>query len=265
MNILETIIQHKKKEVEELKGLISTKRLEQSIFFRSTPVSLKKYVTRKDKIGVIAEIKRQSPSAGIINETIDVEKLSISYMQAGASALSVLTDKRFFGGSSEDLRIARKFNYCPILRKDFILDEYQVIEARSMGADCILLIAACLTTETCKRLASAAKSLHLEVLLEVRNKEEIDSHTNAYVDIIGVNNRNLKNFKTDITRSEELIEFLPSELIKISESGITEADQIRKLKKLGYDGFLIGGYFMRHEDPGNICKNLIGNYNLTKR
>ncbi|HLV41069.1 MAG TPA: indole-3-glycerol phosphate synthase TrpC [Brumimicrobium sp.] len=260
MNILEQIVDYKRKVVQETRELNPVKRLEQSIFFETTPVSLKTYLTREDKVGVIAEIKRSSPSTGVINNQIDVEKLSINYMQAGASALSVLTDTKYFGGSNIDLEIARKNNFCPILRKEFIIDEYQIIEAKSIGADCILLIAACLTPQECKTLAAFAKSLNLEVLLEVQAKEEIDSYVNPYIDIIGVNNRNLKDFTTNISNSIELLEFLPKELVKISESGIKTAEQMLELKNAGFDGFLIGGYFMHYDDPGEACKNLIKNY-----
>ncbi|MFD1553978.1 indole-3-glycerol phosphate synthase TrpC [Putridiphycobacter roseus] len=260
MSILETIVNYKKTVVQESKDLSPVKLLEQSIFFNSQPISMKEYLKREDKVGIIAEIKRMSPSKGIINDKIDVEQLSISYMQSGASALSVLTDTKFFGGKSEDLEIARKFNYAPILRKDFMIDEYQIVEAKSMGADCILLIAACLTPTLCRSLASFAKNMRLEVLLEVRTREEIDSHTNEYIDIIGVNNRNLNDFKTDIINSKNLFEYLPKELVKISESGITRGSQVKELKDIGYDGFLIGGYFMNQGEPGKACKNLIDDY-----
>ena len=260
MNILETIIDYKKTVIQESKELKPVKLLEKSIFFNSQPILLTEYLKRTDRVGIIAEIKRSSPSAGIINDKIDVEKLSISYMQAGASALSVLTENIFFGGNNYDLEVARKFNYCPILRKDFIIDEYQILEAKSIGADCILLIAACLKPKECQSLAAFAKSLHLEVLLEVRTKEEIESHTNVYIDLIGVNNRNLKDFTTDISNSKLLFEYLPKELVKISESGITQASQVKELKDYGYNGFLIGGFFMKHDEPGRVCKNLIDNY-----
>lgn len=260
MSILKTIIDYKKTEIQESRELNPIKRLEKSLFFNSETVSLKEYLKRDDKVGIIAEIKRSSPSTGIINENIDVEKLSVAYMQSGASALSVLTDTKFFGGKNQDLEIARKFNYSPILRKDFIIDEYQIVESKSIGADCILLIAACLTSQQCKELASFARNLGLEVLLEVRTKEEIDSHTNQYIDLIGVNNRNLNDFTTSISQSKLLFEYLPKELVKISESGITEPNQIKTLKECGYDGFLIGGHFMKHEEPGRVCKDLIDNY-----
>ena len=203
MNILDKIIEHKHKEVAERKSLYPVKLLEQSIFFSSPTVSLKKYIQRKDKSGIIAEIKRKSPSKGIINSSVSVERTSIGYMQAGASALSILTDKEFFGGSNDDLTIARKFNFCPILRKDFTVDEYQIIEAKSIGADAILLIAAALAPKRLAELASAAKGLGLEVLLEVHNKEELDANLNANVDLIGVNNRDLKTFTLSLYVSKQ--------------------------------------------------------------
>ena len=260
MSILNEIVGYKKSIVQESKEINPIKRLEKSIFFNSDTVSLSSYLKRTDKTGIIAEIKRGSPSTGIINAHVDIEKLSISYMQNGASALSVLTDTKFFKGQNQDLEIARKFNYCPILRKDFIIDEYQILEAKSIGADCILLIADCLEPTQCKNLAKLAKSLQLEVLLEVHSVQNIHSHTNQYVDVIGVNNRDLNNFTTDINHSKLLYKHLPSELVKVSESGITEASQIKELKDVGFDGFLIGGFFMQHNEPGKACMQLIKNY-----
>ena len=192
MNILEKIIVDKYKEVAERKSLVPVKLLEKSTFFEGKVVSMKKYVTHPEKSGIISEFKRKSPSKGMINGAASVETVSIGYMQAGASALSILTDKDYFGGSNEDLKIARKFNFCPILRKDFVVDEYQIIEAKSIGADCILLIAAALEPEKLKSLAYFAKSLGLEVLLEVHDGDELAQSINDGVDLIGVNNRNLK-------------------------------------------------------------------------
>jgi indole-3-glycerol phosphate synthase len=260
MNILDKIIKHKRHEVDETKSIKPLKLLEQSLFYHSPTVSMVEYLLREDRVGIIAEIKRSSPSTGILHEEVDIETLSIGYMQAGASALSILTDEEFFGGSTRDLEEARKFNYCPILRKDFIIDPYQIAEARSIGADCILLIARCLTPKQCDELASFAKSLGLEVLLEVHSREEIESHINKHVDIVGVNNRNLDTFTTDINHSIELAAYLPKELVRISESGIGSAEQIIKLKEYGYRGFLIGGYFMKQMRPALACKNLVKDY-----
>jgi indole-3-glycerol phosphate synthase len=257
MTILEEIMAHKRKEVAEAEELRPIKLLEKSIFFETPVVSMSEYLKREDKVGIIAEIKRASPSLGMIHEYVDVEQLSISYMQAGASALSVLTDSTYFGGSLKDVEIARKFNYCPILRKDFMLSEYQLIEAKSHGADCILLIAAALDPMTAKNLAKTAKQLGLEVLLEVHSQKEIDAYASEHVDIIGVNNRNLHDFSTDIQTSIDLVECIPNEFVKISESGISNPEAILKLKDVGFDGFLIGGYFMEHAQPEEACANLI--------
>ena len=257
MNLLDKIIAHKVKEVEERKGFYPVKLLEQSIYYETPGISFKKYLLRKDRVGIIAEIKRRSPSRGIINNYISVEQTSIGYMQAGASAISVLTDTRFFGGKNDDLTIARKFNYCPILRKDFIIDEYQIIEAKSIGADAILLIAAVLGPKKIKELSESAKKLGLEILLEVTSKEELDSCLNDSIDITGVNNRNLEDFTTDMKRSIELFEFIPKNMIKISESGISSPEAIHELKEVGYDGFLIGEFFMQSSSPEKACDDFI--------
>jgi indole-3-glycerol phosphate synthase len=259
MDILEEIIASKYKEVEERKALYPVKLLEKSIYFEGPTVSLKKYVTREDKSGIIAEIKRKSPSKGVINPYVSVERTSIGYMQAGASALSVLTDAKYFGGSSEDLITARKFNFCPILRKDFTVDEYQIIEAKSIGADAILLIAAALEPARLKELATFAHTLNLEVLLEIHNREELEANLNASADLIGVNNRNLKTFVTDITLSTQLASFIPNEFVKVSESGIENPLTIIELKKNGYRGFLMGQNFMQHSRPEQACQEFIDN------
>jgi indole-3-glycerol phosphate synthase len=257
MNILDQIIEHKRKEVSERKELYPIKFLEQSIFFGSQPVSLRKYIQREDKSGIIAEIKRKSPSKGIINPYISVERTSIGYMQAGASALSVLTDKNFFGGSNEDLTTARKFNFCPILRKDFTIEEYQIVEAKSIGADAILLIAAVLDKSRLKALASFAHSFGLEVLLEVHNEEELDKSLDADADLIGVNNRDLKTFQLSIEVSKRMANLIPKNVIKVSESGIESVRAILDLKTYGYEGFLMGQNFMQHSRPEVACKEFI--------
>jgi indole-3-glycerol phosphate synthase len=261
MNILDEIIQHKRVEVAERKGLYPVKLLEQSIYFQSPVVSMKKYVQREDKSGIIAEIKRKSPSKGDINPYVSVERTSIGYMQAGASALSVLTDKKYFGGTNEDLILARKFNFCPILRKDFVVDEYQIIEAKSIGADAILLIAAALDPKEILSLANVARSLHLEILLEVHNEKELKDNLNADVDLIGVNNRDLKTFVTDIGISKRLAELIPNSVVKVSESGIEKTETIIELKRYGYQGFLMGQNFMQNSRPEMACKEFIDELN----
>ncbi|MFC2125880.1 indole-3-glycerol phosphate synthase TrpC [Bacteroidota bacterium] len=258
MNILEEIIEYKRKEVEERKSLFPVKLLEKSMHLSPPAVSLKKYLQRTDKCGIIAEIKRRSPSRGIINPHVSIERTSIGYMQAGASALSILTDEKYFGGSNGDLQTARKFNFCPILRKDFIVDEYQIVEARSIGADAILLISAALSPDEVRNLAAFAKSLDLEVLMEIHNKSELEKNLCDEVDLIGVNNRNLKTFKVDLNISIELAEEIPDRFIKVSESGISNPESVLKLKKHGFQGFLIGEYFMGHNRPEQACTEFVG-------
>jgi len=253
MNILDKIVAHKEQEVAERKSLYPSKLLEKSIYFSSDVVSLRKYLMREDKLGIIAEIKRKSPSKGMLHEFVSIEQTSIGYMQGGASALSILTDTEFFGGKNEDLTTARKFNFCPILRKDFTIDEYQILEAKSIGADAILLIAAALSPTKLKELASFAKSLNLEILMEVHNGEELSSHLNEHIDVVGVNNRDLKTFNVSLDTSIELAESIPDEFVKISESGINDPAAVIKLMSHGFNGFLIGEYFMSHGRPGAEC------------
>lgn len=256
MNVLDKIIAYKTKEVIEKKTLITSKYLERSINFSTMPVSLVKYLHKEEKSGIIAEYKTKSPSKGLINEYAEIEKTTIGYMQAGASALSILTDNAFFGGDIEHLREARSLNYCPILQKDFIIDEFQIIEAKSAGADAILLIANVLSKQKLKNLAMLAKSLRMEVLMEVHSIEEID-HLNENIDILGINNRNLQTFKTSINHSMEIIDYAPKEITKVSESAIKNTDDIIKLKKAGFKGFLIGEQFMRQQNPSLACKEFI--------
>lgn len=260
MNILEKIIAHKKVEVAERSSLVPVKLLEKSLYFDSQVVSMKKYVERADKTGIIAEFKRKSPSKGDINPNASVETVTIGYMQAGASALSILTDKEFFGGKNEDLTLARKFNFCPILRKDFIIDEYQIIEAKSIGADCILLIAAALEPARLKQLAGFAKSLGMEVLMEVHDAEELQVSLNEHLDLVGVNNRSLKTFEVSLDTSYQLVEQIPSEFVKISESGISEPETLVQLKAAGFDGFLIGENFMKSSRPHQAAMNFMNSY-----
>lgn len=257
MDILDKIIEHKYKEVAERKSLFPTKLLEKSIYFNADTVSLKKYILREDKSDIIAEIKRKSPSKGVINAHVSIERTSIGYMQAGASALSVLTDTDYFGGKNEDLTTARKFNFCPILRKDFTVDEYQIVEAKSIGADAILLIAAALEPVKLKQLAVFAQSLGLETLLEVHNEEELASAVNEHIDLVGVNNRNLKTFEVSIDTSKSLAPLIPSEFVKVSESGIADPETVMELRSAGFDGFLMGERFMHNSRPEKACAKFI--------
>ncbi|MGE0079391.1 MAG: indole-3-glycerol phosphate synthase TrpC [Bacteroidales bacterium] len=256
MSILDEIVLNKKQEVAEQKELYPVKLLERSIYFNSQPLSLSEYILRPDLSGIIAEFKRKSPSKGVINEYAKPEQVCLQYMQAGASALSVLTDSKFFGGHQKDLTTARKFNYCPILRKDFIVDEYQIVEAKSIGADAILLIAEILTAEELLSLATFAKSLGLQVLFEVHSEENIGKLP-ADASIVGINNRNLKNFEVNIDHSASLLQHLPNNVVKVAESGIDSAETLISLKSIGFDGFLIGEKFMRESNPGKACGTFV--------
>lgn len=260
MTILNKIVDHKREEVKKRKELYPIKLLEKSLYFDSPCVSMKKYLRRPDKSGIIAEFKRKSPSRGGINPYAKVERVTIGYMQAGASGLSILTDTHFFGGKNEDLTEARKFNFCPILRKDFIIDEYQLYEARAIGADVILLIAECLDRGRLKALAQKAKDLGLEVLMEVHSEEQL-AKANEYVDIIGVNNRNLHDFSVSIQTSIDLFSVIPNDFVKISESGISDPNAIVQLKEVGFEGFLIGEYFMQADEPHKECADFIERIN----
>jgi indole-3-glycerol phosphate synthase len=246
-NILETIVRHKIEEVKIAKSLVSIAALEGSALFPRKTLSLRQYLLDDERTGIIAEFKRKSPSKGIFNSTAKPEEVTLAYAEGGASGLSILTDEKFFAGRKEDIIRSRSVNI-PVLRKDFIIDEYQIHEAKSIGADVILLIAACLTPERVAELASYAKNLDLEVLLEIHNEEEL-LHICETVDLVGVNNRDLKTFTVDVNRSIELGKKIPSGKLKISESGISSPETIKLLKQHGYNGFLIGETFMKEQDP----------------
>lgn len=252
MDILEKIVNRKKEEVKENKSLYPAKLLERSIHFEAPTLSMTDYLRDPDKNGIIAEFKKRSPSQGPIHPYAKAEYITVGYMQAGCSGLSVLTDVTFFGGSNEDLKKARQYNYCPVLRKDFIIDEYQIVEAKSIGADVILLIGECLSSPEVTRLASFAKSLNLQVLYEVHSADMLKKLT-PDIDIVGVNNRNLKNFKVDVQTSLDLAHQIPTEFARISESGIEAVEEIQRLREAGFDGFLIGTFFMSQPDPAKAC------------
>jgi indole-3-glycerol phosphate synthase len=257
MNILDKIIDCKKIEVEQRREKCPIADLEKSMFFNRLTYSFKKFIVDPGKSGIIAEFKKKSPSRGIINDKVLPALVTKAYENAGACAVSVLTDHDFFGGSSKDLIEARDVLTCPILRKDFIIDEYQIVEAKSIGADAILLIAACLESERLKALADFAKFLGLEVLMEVHNKEELLKNLHQSIDVIGVNNRNLKDFSESIENSLQLADMIPDNYIKISESSLRSAKEIVKLKNKGYKGFLIGEAFMKTDDPGKAMEKLV--------
>jgi indole-3-glycerol phosphate synthase len=256
MNILQQILNDKKTYIDHRKTIVPTALLKESIHFDAPTISLKEYLLRDDKSGIIAEFKRKSPSRGNINPYAEVDEISIGYMQAGASALSVLTDAKYFGGNDQDLQLARKLNYCPILRKDFIVDPYQILEARSIGADAILLIASVLDCEQIKDFTAFATEIGLEVLLEVHHDNEFTKIPNSDV-IMGVNARNLETFEVSLQNCVRMFPNLPTESIKVAESGIHQPEDIVLLKEIGFNGFLIGERFMATANPGQACRDFI--------
>ena len=264
MNILDQIVEHKRREVDDRMKSVPIKRLEQADFFSRSTTSLTASIRDSAKSGIIAEFKRRSPSKGVINGEALPEVVTKAYVEAGASALSVLTDQKFFGGSNGDLVLARQTNKCPILRKDFTIDEYQVVEAKSIGADAILLIAAVLNPADSKRLARLAHSLGLEVLLEVHDEHELRANLSVGADLIGVNNRNLKDFTVSTDISKRLASSIPESIVKVSESGISSPDVIIDLMTYGYEGFLIGENFMRQPDPGRAASEFVNTVNELK-
>jgi len=261
-NILDIIIEHKKLEVARAKEITSLATLQQSENFNRQTISMRQFLLDENKTGIIAEFKRKSPSKGVINATATVEAVTAAYTKYGASALSVLTDEQFFGGSVDDLKKAR-INHIPILRKDFMIDAYQIAEAKAMGADVILLIAACLTPQQVKELAAYATSLQLEVLLEIHTEQELQ-HICDETSIVGINNRDLKTFTVDINRSIELSKKIPDNKIKIAESGINDIETIRIFKNEGYHGFLIGENFMKQPDPTIAFAQFVNHFTQSK-
>lgn len=259
MNILDKIIERKKQEIKDSKSKISVTQLKDSEFFGRKTFSLKE--TLKSKSGIIAEFKRQSPSKGIINNQISALEVVSAYEKFGASGISILTDKNFFGGSFDDILSVRNHIQIPILRKDFMVDEYQFYEAKSIGADVVLLIAACLSQNQASEFTELAHSLDLEVLLEIHSEKELQ-HINPNIDFVGINNRNLKDFKVDLQHSVNLKNQLPENILSIAESGIYNEEDFKYLKEKGFDGFLMGEYFMKNKNPGNIFKEFVFNVTI---
>lgn len=256
MNILDKIVADKYKEVDLKKSLIPISQLESSILFNRETVSLASAL-RNSSTGIIAEYKRRSPSQATINQRANVGQVAKGYQKAGVCGMSVLTDIKYFGGSLEDLVLARASVTMPLLRKEFIINEYQILEAKAHGADVILLIAAILSKDEIKTFSEFAKSLNLDVLLEVHNEAELHKSVMPSLDMLGVNNRNLKTFEVDLNTSRDLSKLIPDEFVKVSESGISSPDVIRDLKTYGYQGFLIGQNFMETNNPGKNAKEFI--------
>lgn len=257
MTILDKIITKKAVEVEQAKTAVPLSELKRKPLFTRSCLSLRDSIHDRKTNGIIAEYKRASPSKGIINDHSSVEDVVRGYQEAGVSAVSVLTDGPFFKGSLDDLVAARAILQVPLLRKEFIIDEYQVVEAKAHGADIILLIAAVLDPARIKALSESAKSIGLSVLLEVHNRQELERSMMDTVDAIGVNNRNLNDFTVSLDHSLELVDLIPERFIKVSESGISDPATIRQLRDVGFHGFLIGENFMKTPDPTAAIKEFV--------
>lgn len=249
MNILEEIVAKKRQNLGPQSERFPLELVcNETSFYKADKQSLRKFIEDENKNGIIAEFKRRSPSRGEINLNADVEAVCQAYMRAGVSGVSVLTDSPYFGGSNADLSTVRRSGFCPILRKDFCIDEYMVHEASAIGADAILLIASVLTRKEIESYTTLAHDLGLEVLLELHDKSELEKVPDG-IDLLGVNNRNLKNFETSLDTSLAMLELLPEGPLKVAESGIKSSNDLRQLKEAGYDAFLIGTQFMSAPDP----------------
>ena len=256
MSILEEITNYKRKEVAARKKWIPEERLREFPYFQRPSVSLVETLKTKP-YGIIAEHKRKSPSKSTINDKALLDEVVKSYQDGGAAGISVLTDTKYFGGSLEDLVLARESVHCPILRKEFIIDPYQIIEAKAYGADVVLLIAACLNSSEIEHFSKLAQAIGLEVLLEVHNEEELQRSVFPSIEMVGVNNRNLKTFEVSIETSLALGPNIPNDFLKITESGLTNYEDIKTLKEYGFDGFLMGEHFMKTDNPGQALSELI--------
>ena len=263
MTILDKIIESKRTEVASRKISAPLSALVNAPLYGRKCLSLKESLLNSES-GIIAEFKRKSPSLGWINEEADVVEVAAGYSAAGASGISILTDSEFFGGSPLDIMAARPFIACPVLRKDFVIDEYQLYEAKAMGADVVLLIAAALTVKQTLDLARKAHELGLEVLLEVHNEHEL-GHANDFVDMLGVNNRNLKTFEQSIQTSFDLAALIPEKFVKVSESGISNIETVKQLCAVGYKGFLMGENFMKEENPAATLVRFISSLHPAQR
>jgi indole-3-glycerol phosphate synthase len=256
MNILDKIVVRKKEEVAARKKELPMERLVDEIHYHRTGISLMNIFNQQNSKGIIAEFKRRSPSKGIINDRMDPLAVTTAYQSGGASAVSILTDNDFFGGSVDDVLKCRESLSIPILRKEFIVDPYQIHEAKAIGADLILLIAACLTPSQVMGFSAEARSIGLEVLLELHDEDEI-GHICSTVDLVGINNRSLKTFDVDIARSLRMANAIPEGKPKVAESGIDDPEQVKLFRENGYKGFLIGESFMKQTNPGEALKQFI--------
>lgn len=255
MNLLDKIIANKYKEIDQERKIIPIKQLEKRKLFERTCYSLKNQLQNSSS-GIISEFKRRSPTKGIFKKKINIISVIQDYEYAGTSGISILTDKKFFAAKTNDLLLARNNISIPILKKDFIIDIYQIFSAKSMGADVILLISELLSKNQIKEFTRQAQNLGMEVIMELHSENEIHK-INDNINIIGINNRNLHTFQVNIETSYNLYNKIPNEFIKISESGISTPEDILKLKDIGFKGFLIGEMFMNSYNPGESCKTFI--------
>lgn len=258
-DILQEIVANKRVEVEAAKMAVAPAVLHKQVeaILDFSVVSMKNALTESDS-GIIAEFKRKSPSKGWIKEEGQPDIIPLSYQQNGAAALSILTDQKYFGGCDDFIRTARHSGVnIPILYKNFVIDEYQLFQARLCGASAVLLIAADLSIAECKSLLNTAHQLGLEVLLEMHSNKELE-YAGLEPDMCGINNRNLGSFVTDVENSFRLAELLPKDAVKVSESGISNPDTVKALREVGFRGFLIGENFMKTTDPGSALAEFIG-------
>jgi len=257
--ILDEIVDNKLKELGQQKKEVPLAVLESRIASLPPTKDFKKAISSSAKINIIAEIKKSSPSAGLIRQDFDPVKLAITYENNGASAISVLLDKKFFSGSPKNLTRVREASSLPILAKEFILDEYQIYEARTLGADAILLITRILNRENLRKYLDLASGLDLACLVEIHEEEEWEKIKDLPIDIVGINNRNLANFKVDLKLSFNLVKKLPSGEIVVSESGINSREDIERLREAGVTAFLIGGTLLKSKEVGEKLRELLGN------
>ncbi|MBQ5538815.1 MAG: indole-3-glycerol-phosphate synthase [Bacteroidales bacterium] len=257
--ILDEIVENKKREVADLKKRLSISELKEKPFFFRQTFSLQN-VLKSSRTGIISEFKRKSPSKGDIHQGIEPKDVVPLYEKYGCSAVSCLADNKYFGGSFLDVVQAREnLEHTPLLFKEFLTEPYQLYLAKASGADVVLLIAACLERSQCQELALEAKELGLETLLEIHSEDELSHYDESFVNVLGVNNRNLKIFKTDVQISKDIVKNLPETAVKISESGISKPETVAELKKLGFNGFLMGENFMKESNPGIALKTFIDN------
>jgi indole-3-glycerol phosphate synthase len=255
-DILQRIIEHKRALLPLKKGLMPAAVLERYPYFERKCIPLSDRLLAGDRTGIIAEFKRKSPSKGVLNADADPVQVAKAYEENGASAISVLTDEHFFGGSAEDLMSVREAVSLPLLRKDFVIDEYQLLEAKAWGADLVLLIAACLTSREVRELAQSARMLGMQVLLELHDEEEL-GHVCEETELIGINNRDLRTFEVDVDRSLRMAARLPAGSVKVAESGIHSAAQVHRFRENGFHGFLMGEQFMKAKDPGGAFREFV--------